>query len=366
MAEILRHDQIGSFLRPTQVLDARLALAEGNIDAEALTGIEDEAIIELLQMQHEVGVGIFSDGELRRLAWMSGLADAVEGFTEGHRTMHWHNLDGSEEDEPSLSRVAGARLRQVRRLTGGESAFLQEHSPGPFKITMPSPLTIAASGYQAGVTDLVYPDRAEFLKDLIDIVRGEMVALADEGVGYIQLDEGFTGYLGDYALYPVDLGGVTKEQALQADIAAENSLYDAVKREGLTLAMHVCGGNSRSRWAGTGGYSGMAEHIFNELHVDRFLLEFDTERAGTFEPLKYLPKGKVVVLGLVTTKRGELEDPEDLIRRIDEASKFAPLDQLALSPQCGFASVADGNLLSEEEQWRKVEIVVETARRVWG
>ena len=366
MAEILRHDQIGSYLRPAALLDARLAFSEGNIDGEALAAIEDEAIIELLQMQRDVGLGIYSDGELRRLAWMSGLSDAVEGFTEGHRVMHWHNLDGSEEDEPSLSRVAGAKIRQVRRLTGGESAFLQEHSPGAFKITMPSPLSIAASGYQAGVTDKAYPDRADFLKDLLDIVRGEMIALAEEGVTYIQLDEGFTGYLGDYALYPVDLGGMTKEQALQGDIAAENSLYDAVKREGLTLAMHVCGGNSRSRWAGTGGYAGMAEHIFNELHVDRFLLEYDTERAGSFEPLKYLPKGKVVVLGLVTTKTGELEDQEGLLRRIDEASKYAPLDQLALSPQCGFASVADGNLLSEEEQWRKMELVIETARRVWG
>ena len=366
MADILRHDQIGSFLRPTRVLDARLSHAEGNITPEELRAIEDEAIIDILQMQHEVGIGIYSDGEMRRLAWMSGFADAVEGFTEGHRMMHWHNLDGSEEDEPSLSRVAGARIRQARRLTGDESTFLREHAPGPFKITMPSPVSVAASGFQAGVTDLAYADRGEFQRDVLDIVRAEMVALADEGVTYIQLDEGFTGYLGDYALYPVDLGGMSKEQALQADIAAENSLYDAVKREGLTLAMHVCGGNSRSRWAGTGGYAGMAEHLFNELHVDRFLLEFDTERAGTFEPLRHLPKGKVVVLGLVTTKTGDLEDQEDLLRRIDEASKFAPLDQLALSPQCGFASVADGNLISEEDQRRKLELVVETARRMWG
>lgn len=366
MADIIRHDQIGSFLRPTTVLDARLAFAEGGIDEEQLRAIEDEAIIDILQMQHEVGIGIYSDGEMRRLAWMSGFADAVEGFTEGHRMMHWHNLDGSEEDEESLSRVAGARIRQLRRLTGDESSFLKEHSPGPFKITMPSPVSVAASGFLVGVTDQVYADRAEFQKDVLDIVRGEMIALADEGVTYIQLDEGFTGYLGDYALYPVDLGGMTKEQALQADIEAENSLYDAVKREGLTLAMHVCGGNSRSRWAGTGGYAGMAEHIFNELHVDRFLLEFDSERAGTFEPLKYLPKGKVVVLGIITTKTGELEDPEELLRRIDEASKYAPLDQLAISPQCGFASVADGNLLSEEEQRLKLELVVDVARRVWG
>ena len=262
--------------------------------------------------------------------------------------------------------MAGAKIRQTRRITGEECAFLKQHAPGPFKITMPSPLSIAASGYQAGITDQVYPDRAEFLKDLQDIVRSEMVALADEGVTYIQLDEGFTGYLGDYALYPVDLGGKSKEQALKEDIAAENTLYDAVRREGLTLAMHVCGGNSRSRWAGTGGYSGMAELLFNELHVDRFLLEYDTERAGGFELLRYVPKGKVVVLGLVTTKTGEMEEPEALLHRIDEASKHIPLDQLAISPQCGFASVADGNLISEEDQRRKLELVVETARRVWG
>lgn len=365
MVEVLRHDQIGSFLRPQAVLDARQAFAEGAIEREELRGIEDEAIIDVLQMQHEVGIGIYSDGEIRRLAWMSGLSDAVEGFTEGHRMMHWHNMDGSEEDEASLSRVAGAKIRQVRRITGEESEFLKEHSPGPYKITMPSPLSIAASGFQAGVTDQAYASREEFLQDLLGIVRAEMIALADEGVTYIQLDEGFTGYLGDYALYPVDLGGMTKEQALEKDIAAENTLYDAVAREGLTLAMHVCGGNSRSRWAGMGGYAGMAERVFNELHVDRFLLEYDTSRAGTFEPLRYLPKGKIAVLGLITTKTGEMEDVEDVLRWVDEAGKYAPLDQLAISPQCGFASVADGNLLTEEDQRRKLELVVEVARRVW-
>ena len=366
MADILRHDQIGSFLRPELVLEAREAFAEGRIDREELKAAEDEAVIGVLQLQHEVGLGIYSDGELRRLAWMSGLSDAVEGFTDSHRMMHWTNLDGTTEDEASLSRVAGGKIKQVRRLTGEESEFLKEHAPGPYKITMPSPVSIAASGFQAGVTDQVYAGRGEFLQDLLEIVRGEMIALADEGVTYIQLDEGFTGYLGDYALYPVDLGGMTREQALTEDIAAENSLYDAVAREGLTLAMHVCGGNSRSRWAGMGGYAGMAEHIFNQLHVDRFLLEFDSGRAGGFNVLRYLPKGKVVVLGLVTTKHGELEDQEDLRRRIDEAARYAPLDQLALSPQCGFASVADGNLLSEDEQRRKLELVVETARLVWG
>ena len=177
---------------------------------------------------------------------------------------------------------------------------------------MPSPLSIAASGFQVGVTDQVYTDRAEFLNDLLHIVRAEMIALADEGVTYIQLDEGFTGYLGDNALYPVDLGGMTKEQALQADIEAENTLYDAVKREGLTLAMHGCGGNSRSRWAGTGGYAGMAEHVFNELHVRPLPPRVRLGACRLLRAPEVPAQGKVVVLGIVTTKSGELEDQEEL------------------------------------------------------
>jgi len=366
MAETFRIDQVGSLLRSRAVLEARDAYARDAMDLDALRAIEDKAILDVLAMQHEVGIPIFSDGEIRRDAWMSGLAAAVDGFTDGHRIMHWTKLDGTEEDEPSLSKIAGSKLRQVRRLTGHEASFLKEHAPGPFKITMPSPISIAASGYQIGVTDAAYPDRADFLHDLLDIVRGEMQELVKDGASYIQLDEGFTGYVGDRSLYPVERRGIPMEEALASDIAAENSLYDALPRDGITLAMHVCRGNSRSRWGGGGGYDGMAEQLFSTLHVDRFLLEFDTDRAGGFEPLKYVPKGKIVVLGLVTTKHGKLENQDELRHRIDEASKYLPLDQLALSPQCGFASVADGNLLSEDDQRRKLELVVDTARKVWG
>jgi len=366
MAEKMRVDQVGSLLRPEAVLKARASYAEGSVDADGLRMIEDMAIIKTLEMQREVGLPIFSDGEIRRDAWMSGLAAAVDGFTENHRMMHWTQLDGSTVDEPSLSKVAGSKLQQVRRITGHEAVFLKEHAPGPFKITMPSPISIAASGYREGVTDIPYPDRAEFLKDLLDIVRGEMQELVKEGTAYIQLDEGFTGYVGDRSVYPVERAGRPIEEVLASDIAAENSLYDALPRDGVTLAIHICRGNSRSRWVGSGSYDGMAEQVFSTLHVDRFLLEFDNDRSGGFEPLKYVPRGKTVVLGLVTTKHGELEEQDDLRRRIDEASKYLPLDQLAISPQCGFASVADGNLLSEDDQRRKLELVVDTARKVWG
>jgi 5-methyltetrahydropteroyltriglutamate--homocysteine methyltransferase len=366
MPETIRIDHVGSLLRPSEVLKAREAYASGSIDLEALRAVEDKAILDVLAMQHNVGIPIFSDGEIRRDAWMSGLADAVEGFTGGHRMMHWTNLDGTTEDEPSLSKVAGSKLHQVRRLTGHEAVFLKEHAPGPFKITMPSPVSIAASGYREGITDAVYPDRGEFLRDLLDIVKGEMQELVKDGASYIQLDEGFTGYVGDRSVYPIERGGVPIEEVLAADIEAENSLYDALPRDGVTLAMHVCRGNSRSRWVGSGSYDGMAEQVFSTLHVDRFLLEFDSDRSGGFEPLKYVPKGKTVVLGLVTTKHGKLEGQDDLRRRLDEASKYLPLEQLALSPQCGFASVADGNLLSEDDQRRKLELVVDTARKIWG
>ena len=185
MAETFRIDQVGSLLRSRAVLEARDAYARDAMDLDALRAIEDKAILDVLAMQHEVGIPIFSDGEIRRDAWMSGLAAAVDGFTENHRMMHWTTLDGTTEDEPSLSKIAGSKLHQVRRLTGHEASFLKAYAPGPFKMTMPSPVSIAASGYREGGTDIAYPARADFLNDLLDIVRGEMKELVKDGTSYI-------------------------------------------------------------------------------------------------------------------------------------------------------------------------------------
>jgi 5-methyltetrahydropteroyltriglutamate--homocysteine methyltransferase len=361
-----RADQVGSLLRPPELLQARQAYQAGNMDIAALRHVEDRAIAAAIDMQRQVGIEVYTDGEMRRDAWMSDVAEAVDGFIDDHHMLHWHTPDGSTEDEPSRAKVVAATLRQVRRLTAHEVAFLQQHAPGLCKITLPSPVSISQSGYKPGVSDTAYPTRAQFLADLVRIMQGEMQALVAEGVAYIQLDEGFTGYVGEDWRTRLQQRGIDPDRALADDIAAENACYDALPREQVTLAMHLCRGNSKSRWSRSGGYDWLAEQVFTALHVDRFLLEYDSERAGGFAPLRFVPKGKIVVLGLVSTKHGQLEQQDDLLRRIDEAAQYVPYEQLALSPQCGFASVAEGNLLSPDEQRRKLALVVETAQRVWG
>ena len=361
-----RADQVGSLLRPPELLQARKAYRARSIGIEELRRVEDRAIATALEMQRQVGIDVYTDGEMRRDAWMSDLVDAVDGFVDEHHIMHWHKPDGSTEDEPSRAKIAGATLRQVRRLTAHEVSFLKQHAPGPFKITLPSPVTISHSGYKPGLSDQAYPTRAQFLAELVRIIRGEMHALVDEGVAYIQLDEGFTGYVGEEWRERLRCEGVDPDQALAAAIAAENACYAALPREQVALAIHICRGNSKSRWSLSGGYDWLAEQVFPSLNVDRFLLEYDSKRAGGFEPLRFVPKGKTVVLGLVSTKHGQVEKQDDLLRRVEEAAQYVPYEQLALSPQCGFASVAEGNLLSQDDQRRKLELVVETTRKVWG
>ncbi len=301
-----RADQVGSLLRPSEVLEARAAYAQGQIELAWLREVEDRAILDVLEMQRQVGIDIFTDGEMRRDAWMSTLADAVDGFIEAHQIRHWHKLDGSTEDEPSRAKIAAGRLRQVRRLTAHDVSFLQQHAPGPFKITMPSPVTISYSGYQTGVTDRVYPTREQFLNNLVTIMKGELLALVQEGVSYIQLDEGFSGYVGEAWRGQLERLGLNPTKILEADIAAENACYNALPRDQVVLGIHICRGNSKSRWGRSGGYDWLAEQVFSTLNVDRFLLEYDSERAGGFESLRFVPKGKIVVLGLVTTKHGQL------------------------------------------------------------
>ena len=248
MATPYRADQVGSLLRPAEVLEARVAYAEGRIELARLREVEDQAILDALEMQRQVGIDIFTDGEMRRDAWMSNLAVAVDGFIDEHQIRHWHTLDGSMEDEPSRAKIAAAKLRQVRRLTAHDVSFLQQHAPGPFKITMPSPVTISYSSYKAGVTDKVYPTRAQFLEDLVAIMQGELQLLAQEGVSYMQLDEGFSGYVGEEWEGQLQRLGLEATKMLEADIAAENACYDALPRDQVVLAIHICRGNSKSRW----------------------------------------------------------------------------------------------------------------------
>jgi 5-methyltetrahydropteroyltriglutamate--homocysteine methyltransferase len=366
MAHPYRADHVGSLLRPKNLLDARAAYAEGRLPLMVLHDLEDHAILGAIELQRQVGLGIFTDGEFRRGSWLTDLAEAVEGFVADRVPLEWRGPGGAQEF--STANVAGAKLQQTRRLTQHEADYLKQHAPGPVKMTLPAASNFLLASYKPGLSDQAYPTRADLLQDIAAIIRKEVEALLDEGFAYVQLDAPYYSHYVDPGVRETILGqGADPDEALELSIAADNSAIEGLRREGVVLAMHVCRGNNRSRWYTEGGYEPIAERLFGGLDVDAFLLEYDSEqRTGGFEPLRFVPRGKSVVLGLVTTKEPELESQDDLRRRIDEAAKYVPLENLALSPQCGFASVAPGNLLTPDDQRRKLELVVETARKVWG
>jgi 5-methyltetrahydropteroyltriglutamate--homocysteine methyltransferase len=369
MAEAYHADHVGSFLRPAAVKEARVAYQEGRLPLEQLRHIEDRAILDALERQRSIGVDIFSDGELRRSGFQNDLVEAVEGFVATVRpavVRVWQG-PGGEPQEQGTRQVVGGTLRQVRRLTEHQTRFLQAHAPGPVKMTLPSPNQFPAISFQPGVTEPFYPTRSALLWELVAIIKREIAALVEDGIPYIQVDEPRYSYYVDpkWRQHLRDLGE-DPDRCFDEAIAADNACLEGVLRQGLTGAMHICRGNNESKWYAEGGYEPIAEKLFGTLAVDRYLLEYDTERAGTFEPLRFMPRNKMVVLGLVSSKTPGLESQDELRRRIDEASRYVPIENLALSPQCGFASTAAGNLLTEDEQWRKLELVVETARKVWG
>jgi 5-methyltetrahydropteroyltriglutamate--homocysteine methyltransferase len=364
-ASAVRADQVGSLLRPPALLQAREDHARGALATAELRDLEDAAIQGALERQRATGIQVVSDGEFRRGSWITDMAAAVGGFVAQSRVIDWHGPGGGPE--ASTSQVVGARLRQQRRLTAHESAFLLRHATRPFKVTVPAPSNFFLVSWKAGVSDSAYGSRSEMLDDVVQVIRGEVEALIREGVPYIQLDAPFyTSFIDEAEKARLLEAGLDPDRALAQAVAADNAAVEGLARDGLTLALHVCRGNSRSRWLGEGSYNPIAEALLQTVQVDTFLLEYDAPRHGGFEPLRFLPRGKTAVLGLVTTKEPRLESQDELQRRIAAAAAHVPLEQLALSPQCGFASVAAGNLLSEDDQWRKLEVVAETARTVWG
>jgi 5-methyltetrahydropteroyltriglutamate--homocysteine methyltransferase len=373
-----RADQVGSFLRSDELKQARAAQQQGNLTVDRLREIEDREILRVLEMQKQVGVGVVTDGEFRRGGWASDFQEAVAGYVAGAPpvVLSWHSPSGvtpaaeAPATTPStgiVSRVIGEKLSQRRRLTAHESAFLKAHTSGPYKMTMPAASYVVTRGYKPGVTDKVYASRADVLRDAAGIIGDELAALAAEGVPYLQLDNPhYPDYISDERRAEWRELGVDAESALSDDIAADNASLAGLDRSRVTVGMHLCRGNGpMGMWHTAGGYERIAERVFGGLDVDRFLLEYDSERAGGFEPLRFMPRGKTVVLGLVTTKSPLLESQDELLRRIDEASRYVPVEDLALSPQCGFASTLVGNPLTWDDQRRKLELVVETARRVW-
>jgi len=364
MANPLRADQIGSLLRPPDLLAARSHAGS----AEKLRAIEDQNILRVLAKQKDLGFEIFTDGELRRRNFMSDFTDAVEGFDFGDAVArNWNAGDKGEAPVSSIAGIVTKKLRQVRPLTGHELPFLKAHSPGDIKMTLPSATQFPAISFKRGVTDPIYKNHSELLWAVVEIMKTDLAALSGDGVKYIQIDAPRYSYYMDpkWREWIRTEIGLDPDAALDEAIKADNACFRAARRPGVTLAIHLCRGNNRSHWYAEGGYDAIAEKLFGTLDVDRFLLEYDDDRSGTFEP-RFVPKAKTVVLGLISSKLPRMEDPADLANRIEEASRYVPMENLALSPQCGFASTAEGNLITEDREWAKLKLVVDTARRVWG
>lgn len=364
-----RADHVGSLLRPPELHAARDDLAAGRIDADELRGVEDEAIREIVRKQEEVGLQAATDGEFRRTTWHMDFIYALDGISHdaGHIAVKFHNEQGDIEFTPAALHIDG-ELGVSEAIFGDHFSFLQQAVTSAVpKLTIPSPSMVHYRGGKAAIDPKVYPDLDSFWAGLVDAYRSQVRLLGELGCTYLQFDDTSLAYMNDphQREYIASIGGDAERQHVEYIHHINESL--AGRPDGMTVTTHMCRGNFRSSWAAEGSYDFVAEALLNELEVDGFFMEWDDERSGGFEPLRFLPKGdKQVVLGLVTTKKGELESKDDLKRRIEEASKYAPLEQLCLSPQCGFSSTVEGNELTQDEQWAKLRLIVEVAQEVWG
>jgi 5-methyltetrahydropteroyltriglutamate--homocysteine methyltransferase len=363
-----RADHVGSLLRPPDLLEARAQKASGAITAEDLRAVEDSAIRDAVRMQEAVGLRAATDGEFRRTSWHMDFIYSLGGIdpTDEKLRVHFRNAD-SELDFESAAMSVHDRITLPETVFGGAFAFLRDAvTTSTPKITIPSPSMVHYRGGRASIDRAVYPEMDEFWADLSAAYSAQVRGLADLGCTYLQLDDTSLAYLNDPEQRAIVAArGEDPDHQHEQYIRVINEAV-AGRPEGLHLTTHLCRGNFRSSWAAEGSYDFVAEALFTELDVDGFFLEFDDERSGGFEPLRFVPPGKAVVLGLVTTKHGELESKDDLKRRIDEASAYIPLEQLCLSGQCGFSSTVEGNSLTMEQQEAKLRLIVETAAEVWG
>ena len=364
-----RADHVGSLLRPPELLRAREDFVAGLVDGDTLRRLEDDAIREAVRRQEEVGLQSATDGELRRASWHMDFIYQLDGITReaGHIAVTFHNEQGDIEFTPAALHVDG-KLGVSSTIFGDDFRFLRDTvTTSVPKLTIPSPSMVHYRGGKAAIDPGVYPDMDGFWSDLTAAYRDEVRRLGELGCTYLQLDDTSLAYINDphQREYVASIGGDPERQHVEYIRHINEAL--AGRPEGMAVTTHMCRGNFRSSWAAEGGYDFVAEALLNELDVDGYFMEWDDERSGGFEPLRFLPKGeKQVVLGLVTTKRGELETKDELKRRIDEAARYAPLEQLCLSPQCGFSSTLEGNALTQEEQWAKLRLVVEVAQEIWG
>jgi 5-methyltetrahydropteroyltriglutamate--homocysteine methyltransferase len=364
-----RADHVGSLLRPPELLRTREEHQAGRLSAEELRRAEDAAIRDAVRMQQEIGLQGVTDGEFRRGSWHMDFLYQIGGVGKSDQTLRiqFKNEAGTVEFAPTAHRVGG-KLRLDKTIFGDDFAFLKSVAPAGTvpKLTIPSPSMLHYRGGRAAIDADVYPDMEEFWRDLAQVYSQEIAQLHILGCTYLQLDDTSLAYLNDPAqrAYVDSIGGDGEHQHL-TNIKVINAAL-AGRPAGMTICTHMCRGNFRSSWMAQGGYDHVAEALFGELAVDAFFLEYDDARSGGFAPLRFVPRGnKRVVLGLVTSKRAALESKDELKRRIDEAAKYVPLEQLCLSPQCGFSSTVEGNALTIEEQNAKLRLVVETAREVW-
>ena len=363
-----RADHVGSLLRPPELLQAREDHAQDRIDLDELRAIEDAAIREVVAMQHDVGLQSATDGEFRRASWHMDFIYQLDGISKapGSLNVEFRNAIGVIEFTPAALHIDG-RIGVSKTIFGEDFAFLRSIAGGATpKLTIPSPSMVHYRGGRAAIDGSVYPDLDEFWTDLTRAYAEEVARVGELGCTYLQFDDTSLAYLNDpNQREMMALQGEDAEHLHEAYVRHINeALVD--RPEGMAVTTHMCRGNFRSSWVAEGSYDWVAEALFNELAVDGFFMEWDDERSGGFEPLRFVPPGKLVVLGLVTTKTGELESKDVLKRRIEEASQFVDIDQLCLSPQCGFSSTVEGNVLSREQQADKLRLIVEIADEVWG
>ena len=361
-----RADHVGSFLRPKELIDARARRARGEIDAAQLRTVEDEAIRGVVRFQEELGLKGITDGEYRRTYFHVDFLTQLEGvIEEGGTEVKFHRADGELNYAPPVMKVVD-RVTHAKDIQRADFEFLKSVTTETPKVTIPSPTMLHFRGGRSAISEEAYPDLDAFYADVAAAYRAEIASLAEAGCRYIQLDDTNLAYLCDEQQREnarrrgMDPDELPRSYARLINEAIRDRPADMV------ACVHLCRGNFRSSWAAEGGYEPVAEVLFTELAVDGYFLEYDDPRSGDFQPLRHVPKGKTVVLGLITTKLGELEKPADVKRRIDEAARFMPLEQMALSPQCGFSSTVHGNEIQVEQQAAKLRLVIEVAREVWG
>jgi 5-methyltetrahydropteroyltriglutamate--homocysteine methyltransferase len=364
-----RADHVGSLLRPPELLKAREDHAAGRIDDDELRAAEDAAIRDVVKLQRDVGLRSVTDGEFRRASWHMDFIYSLDGITTapGDLKVQFHNEQGDIEFTPAAMKV-DSKLGIKETIFGDAFEFLKScASDGQTpKLTIPSPSMVHYRGGAAALNPAVYPDMDSFWVDLVAAYRDEVRRLGELGCTYLQFDDTSLAYLNDpkQREYIQGLGGDAEHQHEAYIRHINEALSD--RPAGMSVTTHMCRGNFQSSWVAEGGYEFVADALFNQLDVDGFFMEWDDARSGGFEPLRLVPKGKTVVLGLVTTKRGELEDRDALMRRIEEASGYVDIEQLCLSPQCGFSSTVEGNALSAEQEADKLRLIVDVAGEVWG